>query len=75
MKTSISAIAAMVMAASFSGSALAEGDYYEGVSKAPITTSARSAKVDSVKTGSIEQVRADDRRDGPIFKHESRDNR
>ncbi|MGK6314247.1 hypothetical protein [Neorhizobium sp. DT-125] len=79
MKTSISAIAAMVMAASFSGSALAEGDYYEGVSKAPITTSARSAKVDSkidsVRTGSIEQVRADDRRDGPIFKHESRDNR
>lgn len=76
MRTSISAIAAMIAAASFAGSALAEGDYYEGVSKTQISERAENAKVDTVRTGSIEQASADSQRDGQmVFPRTSRDNR
>ncbi|SMF49759.1 hypothetical protein SAMN02982989_2667 [Xaviernesmea oryzae] len=48
MKTITSALAAALIAsASFAGAAFAEGDYYEGVSKAPA--------VDHVQTGSVAQ--------------------
>ncbi|MGK6317529.1 hypothetical protein [Neorhizobium sp. DT-125] len=48
MKTITSTLAAALIAsASFAGAALAEGDYYEGVSKAPV--------VDHVQTGSVAQ--------------------
>ncbi|WP_117193317.1 hypothetical protein [Rhizobium terrae] len=70
MKTSISAIAALIVVSSFAGSALADGDYYEGTSKTQA-----SAKVDNVNTGSIGQTRVDTDRGQVIFQHESRDNR
>jgi hypothetical protein len=48
MKTITSTLAAALIAsASFAGAALADGDYYEGVSKAPA--------VDHIQTGSIAQ--------------------
>lgn len=76
MRTSISAIAAMIAAASFAGSALAEGDYYEGVSKTQISERAENANVDTVRTASIEQSRVDSQRnDQTIFPRTSRDNR
>lgn len=70
MKTVLSTLAAaMIASATFAGAALAEGDYYEGVSKAQT-----SAKVDDVKTGSIAQVRGNDNGQ-VVFAHTSRDNR
>lgn len=75
MKTSISAIAAMIAAASFAGSALAEGDYYEGTSKTHAAARANNSNVDGVRTGSI-QVRDNDRQEGQsIFGNTTRDNR
>lgn len=66
--------AAMIASASFAGAALAEGDYYQGASKAQATVQT-NGKVDNVRTGSIEQARDNDSRNGPIFQHQSRDNR
>ncbi|CDN50725.1 hypothetical protein [Neorhizobium galegae] len=75
MKTSISAIAAMIAAASFAGSALAEGDYYEGTSKAHASAQINGGNLDGVRTGSI-QIRDNDRQENPsIFGDTSRDNR
>ncbi len=60
MKTIASAFAAALIAsASFAGVALAEGDYYEGASKA--------AAVDHISTGSIDQVRQPTSRDNRQF--------
>ncbi|CDZ70475.1 Hypothetical protein NGAL_HAMBI2610_20770 [Neorhizobium galegae bv. orientalis] len=76
MKTILSTFAAaMIASASFAGVALAEGDYYQGATKGQAAVQTND-KIDNVRTGSIDQVRADDSRgDQPIFKHESRDNR
>jgi hypothetical protein len=76
MKTILSTVAAaMITSASFAGVALAEGDYYQGATKGQAAIQTND-KIDNVRTGSIDQVRADDNRGGqPIFKHESRDNR
>jgi hypothetical protein len=75
MKTPISAIAAMIAAASFAGSALAEGDYYEGTSKSHVSAQVDKTNVDGVRTGSI-QARASDRQeDQSIFGNTTRDNR
>ncbi len=75
MKTSISAIAAMIAAASFAGTALAEGDYYEGASKSQVSAQVDKGNVDSVRTGSI-QVRDNDRQESQsIFGNTTRDNR
>ncbi|CDN56882.1 Hypothetical protein RG1141_PA00460 (plasmid) [Neorhizobium galegae bv. officinalis bv. officinalis str. HAMBI 1141] len=75
MKTSISAIAAMIAAASFAGSALAEGDYYEGTSKTHASAQINGGNVDGVRTGGI-QIRDNDRQENPsIFGDTSRDNR
>ncbi|WP_117195478.1 hypothetical protein [Rhizobium terrae] len=53
MKTMTSAIAAALIAsASFASVALADGDYYEGASKA-------SAAVDHVQTGSVAGYKQD----------------
>ncbi|WP_117193316.1 hypothetical protein [Rhizobium terrae] len=70
MKTSISAIAALIVVSSFAGSALAEGDYFEGTSK-----SQASAKIDNVNTGSIELARVNADRGQPVFEKTTRDNR
>ncbi|CAN7714440.1 hypothetical protein [Neorhizobium sp. LjRoot104] len=75
MKTSISAIAAMIAAASFAGSAAAEGDYYEGTSKTHVSARVSDGNVDGVHTGSI-QIRDNDRQEGQsIFGNTTRDNR
>jgi hypothetical protein len=76
MKTILSTFAAaMIASVSFAGVALAEGDYYQGATKGQAAVETRD-KVDNLRTGSIDQVRANDNRgDQPIFKHESRDNR
>lgn len=75
MKTSISAIAAMIAAASFGGSALAEGDYFEGTSKTHASARVNSGNVDDVRTGSI-QIRDNGHRESQsIFGDTSRDNR
>ncbi|WP_105371098.1 hypothetical protein [Neorhizobium huautlense] len=71
MKTSFSVISAMIAATAFAGSALAEGDYFEGTAKTQV-----SAKVDNVRTGSIGEIRVDGRNHGqPIFEKTNRDNR
>lgn len=71
MKTSLSVISAMIAATAFAGSALAEGDYFEGTAKTQV-----SSKIDNVRTGSIDQVRIDGRSDSqPIFEKTNRDNR
>jgi len=76
MRTSISAVAAMIAAASFAGSALAEGDYYEGAAKTQISERGENAKVDTVRTAGIELASADSERDSQtIFPRTSRDNR
>jgi hypothetical protein len=67
MKTSISVISAMIAATAFAGSALAEGDYFEGTARTQV-----SSKIDNVRTGSIDQVRIDGQ---PIFEKTNRDNR
>uniref|UniRef100_UPI003101B062 hypothetical protein n=1 Tax=Neorhizobium sp. EC2-8 TaxID=3129230 RepID=UPI003101B062 len=76
MRTILSTLAAaMIASASFAGVALAEGDYYQGASKGQAAVQT-SGKVDNVRTGSIDQVRDTDSRNGqPIFQHQSRDNR
>ncbi|EUB99034.1 hypothetical protein PMI07_005315 [Rhizobium sp. CF080] len=76
MKTILSTLAAaMIASASFTGVALAEGDYYQGASKGQAAVQT-SRQVDNVKTGSIDQARDNDSRNGqPIFPHQSRDNR
>ncbi|WP_105420403.1 MULTISPECIES: hypothetical protein [Neorhizobium] len=75
MKTSISAIAAMIAAASFGGSALADGDYFEGTSKTHASARVNGGNVDDVRTGSI-QIRDTDRQESQsIFGNTSRDNR
>jgi uncharacterized protein YqhQ len=75
MKTSISAIAAMIAAASFGGSALAEGDYFEGTSKTHASARVSSGNVDNVRTGSI-QIQDNGRQESQsIFGNTSRDNR
>ncbi|CAN7671246.1 hypothetical protein [Neorhizobium tomejilense] len=75
MKTSISAIAAMIAAASFGGSALAEGDYFEGTSKTHASARVNSGNVDDVRTGSIQIRDTDHRESQSIFGDTSRDNR
>uniref|UniRef100_UPI0031010E95 hypothetical protein n=1 Tax=Neorhizobium sp. EC2-8 TaxID=3129230 RepID=UPI0031010E95 len=75
MKTSISAIAAMIAAASFAGSALAEGDYYEGTTKSHVSAQVEKTNADGIRTGSI-QVRDNDRQESQsIFGNTTRDNR
>ena len=79
MRTSVSAIAAIVAAVSFGGSAFAEGDYFNGVSKSQTRTQITehtSNQVDTLQTGSIANIRLDNLQDGKtIFPHTSRDNR
>ena len=76
MKTILSTLAAvMIASASFAGAALAEGDYYQGASKAQSAIQT-SGSIDGFKAGSIEQAGRSDRSDAqPIFPHTSRDNR
>ncbi len=75
MKSIISTItAAMIVTASFAGAAFAEGDYYNGTSKAQATSRA-DGPVDNVHTGSIEQTHGGNQSGQPIFGHTSRDNR
>lgn len=58
MKTITSTFAAALIAsASFAGAALAEGDYYDGASKAPV--------VDHIQTGSVAQNGQQNARDIP----------
>jgi hypothetical protein len=66
--------AAMIASASFAGVALAEGDYYQGAAKGQAAVQTKG-NIDTVKTGSINTARADNRDGQPIFQHESRDNR
>lgn len=85
MRTSISAMAAMLAAASFGGSAFAEGDYFEGTSKTRTGTQVDTrsaapelgrADVDFVTTGSIANIRLDNLdNDRPVFPRTNRDNR
>jgi hypothetical protein len=63
--------AALIASASFAGAALAEGNYYEGVT--PKGAPAASASVDATRTGSIQA----DRNEGQLLFSNggSRDNR
>ena len=76
MKIVLSTLAAvMIASASFAGAALADGDYYQGVSRNQASAQT-NGQVDNVKTGSVSQNRVHDDQDSQsIFQHTSRDNR